>query len=114
MTDLESISTDDYGTYQVSEASSQYPPSAIPQPVPALAPPAEKAPNPRSRCGRKAFGFYTGESEVIQHIMELRAQGLGFDRVATKLNEESVRSRSGKRWHGRVVNRIVKAELAKH
>ena len=70
-------------------------------------------PNPRSRCGRKAFGYYSGETDVIQRIMELRAQGLGFDRLAEKLNQESLRSRSGKIWHGRVVNRIVKAQLRK-
>jgi hypothetical protein len=45
--------------------------------------------------------------------MDLRAQGLGFDRLAEKLNAEAVKTRSGKIWHGRVVNRIVKAQLQK-
>jgi hypothetical protein len=82
-----------------------------------LAAPAATQPprqlNPRSRCGRKPFGFYEGEAAVIRKMLELRALGLGFDRLAEQLNEESVRTRSGKAWHGRVVNRIIKAAVSK-
>ena len=62
----------------------------------------------RSRCGRKRFGFYPGEAEVVARMVELRAQGFGFDRIAHKLTEEKAPTRSGKAWHGRVVNRILK------
>jgi hypothetical protein len=37
----------------------------------------------------------------------LRAEGLAFDRIAERLNEEGVPTRTGKRWHGVVVNRIL-------
>ena len=37
----------------------------------------------------------------------LRVEGMGFDRVARKLNEDAVPSRTGKPWHGVVVNRIL-------
>lgn len=60
------------------------------------------------RCeGRKPFGFYEGEEALLVRIRALRAEGLGFDRVAAKLNEEGVPTRTGKRWHGVVVNRIL-------
>lgn len=71
---------------------------------------SSKAPSGRSRCGRKRFGFYAGEQAVIQRMMELRAEGKGFDKIAEQLNSEAIPSRSGKVWHGRVINRILKAE----
>jgi len=37
----------------------------------------------------------------------LRAEGLGFDRIAAKLNEEGLSTRTGRPWHGVVVNRIL-------
>jgi len=38
----------------------------------------------------------------------LRAEGLGFDRIADKLNEEGIPTRTtGKLWHGVVINRIL-------
>ena len=80
-------------------------------PAPALAP-AKAASSARSRCGRKRFGFYPGEPATIQRLLELRAQGMGFDRIAELMNRQSVPTRSGKPWHGRVVNRILKAESA--
>jgi hypothetical protein len=33
--------------------------------------------------------------------------GLGFDRVAAKLNDEGHQTRTGAKWHGVVVNRIL-------
>src|SRR5215813_10246480 len=49
------------------------------------------------RCeGRKPFGFFEGEAEVLRRMKALRADGLGFDRVAAKLNEEGVPTRTGK------------------
>jgi DNA invertase Pin-like site-specific DNA recombinase len=60
------------------------------------------------RCeGRKPFGHYEGESVALERLKELRATGMGFDRIAAKLNEEGVPTRTGKPWHGVVVNRIL-------
>jgi DNA invertase Pin-like site-specific DNA recombinase len=60
------------------------------------------------RCeGRKPYGFYEGEAFAMDRIKALRAEGLGFDRVAAKLNEEGVPTRTGKPWHGIVINRIL-------
>ena len=37
----------------------------------------------------------------------LLAQGLGFNCIAASLNEEGLPTRTGKRWHGDVINRIL-------
>jgi DNA invertase Pin-like site-specific DNA recombinase len=60
------------------------------------------------RCeGRKPFGYFDGESAALARITTLRGQGLGFDRIAARLNEEKIATRTGKPWHGLVVNRIL-------
>jgi DNA invertase Pin-like site-specific DNA recombinase len=60
------------------------------------------------RCeGRKPFGHYPGESEAMARMKALRAEGMGFDRIAVALNAEGFATRTGKRWHGVVVNRIL-------
>jgi DNA invertase Pin-like site-specific DNA recombinase len=60
------------------------------------------------RCeGRKPYGFYEGEGAALERIKALRADGLGYDRLAAKLNEEGVPTRTGRPWHGVVVNRIL-------
>jgi len=60
------------------------------------------------RCeGRKPYGFYEGEATVVDRMKQLRAEGLGFDRIAAKLNTEGFPTRTGARWHGLVVNRIL-------
>jgi hypothetical protein len=56
----------------------------------------------RGRCeGRKPYGYYDGEATALDRI------GLGFDRLAARLNQEGVPTRTGKPWHGVVVNRIL-------
>ena len=37
----------------------------------------------------------------------LRASGMGFDRIAAQLNADGLQTRTGARWHGLVVNRIL-------
>ena len=60
------------------------------------------------RCeGRKPFGYYPGEKTALDRISALRNEGLGFDRIAARLNDEGIPTRTGKRWHGVVVNRIL-------
>jgi DNA invertase Pin-like site-specific DNA recombinase len=62
------------------------------------------------RCeGRKPFGRDEAEQAAITRMKELRAKGLAFDRIAEQLNAEWVPTRTGKRWHGVVVNRILTA-----
>jgi DNA invertase Pin-like site-specific DNA recombinase len=60
------------------------------------------------RCeGRKPFGFFEGETEVLDHMKALRAEEWGFHRIAAKLNEEGVPPRSGAKWHGYSVQKIL-------
>lgn len=62
------------------------------------------------RCeGRKPFGDRPGEEKVLQRMRELRAAGMGFDKIAATLNDGGVPTRTvGKRWHGFSVNEILK------
>jgi len=63
------------------------------------------------RCeGRKPFGYFEGEADVLNRMKALRADGLGFDRIAARMNEEKIPTRTGKPWHGVVVNRILKGK----
>jgi DNA invertase Pin-like site-specific DNA recombinase len=60
------------------------------------------------RCeGRKPYGFYDGEAAALERAKALRAEGLGFDRIAARLNEENIPTRTGRLWHGVVINRIL-------
>jgi DNA invertase Pin-like site-specific DNA recombinase len=60
------------------------------------------------RCeGRKPFGERPGEQATITRMKALRAEGLGFDAIARRLNAEGVATRTGKPWHGFVVNTVL-------
>jgi hypothetical protein len=60
------------------------------------------------RCeGRKPYGYFEGEEAVIERMTALRATGLGFDRIEAQMNAEGLETRTGARWHGLVVNRIL-------
>lgn len=60
------------------------------------------------RCeGRKPYGFYEGEGATLERVKALRTEGLGYDRIAVRLNEERVPTRTGRPWHGVVINRIL-------
>ena len=62
----------------------------------------------KGRCeGRKPFGRDDAERATIERMKALRAEGLAFDRIAERLNSEGLPTRTGKRWHGVVVNRIL-------
>jgi len=66
------------------------------------------------RCeGRKPFGFYEGEASVIERMKALRASGIGFDKIAAQLNAEVCQTRTRGRWHGVMVNRILKVAKRK-
>jgi DNA invertase Pin-like site-specific DNA recombinase len=57
--------------------------------------------------GRKPYGYYEGEAEALERMKSLRVEGLGFDRIAARLNDEHIPTRTGRPWHGVVVNRIL-------
>lgn len=57
--------------------------------------------------GRKQFGFYSGEREIITRMQSLKTAGLGFDQIAARLNDDDIPPRSGATWHGIVINRIL-------
>lgn len=60
------------------------------------------------RCeGRKPFGRAPAELQAINRMKTLRDAGLSFDRIAALLTAEKVPTRTGKPWHGVVVNRIL-------
>lgn len=57
--------------------------------------------------GRKRYGHYPAEVPVLAQIRALRDSGLGYDRIAAKLNDDGVKSRFGGMWYGATVNRIL-------
>jgi len=60
------------------------------------------------RCeGAKPYGTLPGEVAVIERMTALRGEGMGFDRIAAKLNEDGVKPRRGARWHGLTINKIL-------
>jgi DNA invertase Pin-like site-specific DNA recombinase len=63
------------------------------------------------RCeGRKPYGHYDGEGAILERMTALRAEGLGFDRIAETLNAEGLKPRTGERWWGRTINNILTAQ----
>lgn len=65
----------------------------------------------KGRCeGRKPYGFYDGETAVIERMKALRAERLGYDRIAAQMNAEGLATRTRGRWHGVMVNRILGAQ----
>ncbi len=57
--------------------------------------------------GRKPYGDYSGEREIIERMRALRAEGMGYDRIADTLNTEGVKPRTGERWWGKTINNIL-------
>lgn len=56
---------------------------------------------------RKPFSDRPGESDVLQRMTELRANGISFDGIAQQLNAEGIRPRAGQRWWPSAVNNIL-------
>lgn len=65
------------------------------------------------RCeGRKPYGYYPGEDEVVKRIKELyrkpyKEKRLGFGTIARKLNEEGITTRSGVQWSDTQIKSIL-------
>jgi DNA invertase Pin-like site-specific DNA recombinase len=68
------------------------------------------------RCeGRKPFGTFPGEAEVVERIKDMRrkprkGERLSFAAIAEQLNEEGVPTRSGKPWRPSTVGNILGRE----
>lgn len=61
------------------------------------------------RCeGRKPYGHREGEQAILDRLRKLRSSGLGFDKIAAQMNADGVKPRSGARWHGQSVNKILR------
>jgi len=61
------------------------------------------------RCeGRQPFGRDKAEKLVFEKMIMLRARGLAYDRIAALLNCDGSPTRTGRKWHGIVINRILK------
>ena len=60
------------------------------------------------RCeGRKPFGRDETERAAVERMKALRAEGLAFDRIAERLSSDGVPTRTGRRWYGVVISRIL-------
>jgi DNA invertase Pin-like site-specific DNA recombinase len=60
------------------------------------------------RCeGRKPFGRDDAERATLERMKQLRANGQSFEKIATCLNASGVPTRTGKRWYGVVISRIL-------
>jgi len=61
-----------------------------------------------SRCeGRKPFGTNTPELMIMDTIQRLSDNGISCLDIATKLNDDGIPTRLGKRWHSGTVSRIL-------
>ena len=63
--------------------------------------------------GRKPYGHYPGETEILERIKQLnrKSQGekrLGPYQIATILNKEGLKSRKGTPWQGSSISSIIK------
>jgi DNA invertase Pin-like site-specific DNA recombinase len=68
------------------------------------------------RCeGRKPFGTFPGEAEIVERIKDMRrkprkGERLSFVAIAELLNQEGVPTRSGKPWRPSTVGNILGRE----
>lgn len=64
--------------------------------------------------GRKAYGTKPGEELVLATIQELRSKDQTNEEIASYLNQFSVPTRYGKRWHSGTVAKILARERMNH
>jgi DNA invertase Pin-like site-specific DNA recombinase len=58
--------------------------------------------------GRKPYGHYPGEAEVLERMRRMRAAGATYAAIAEALNMEGVAPRAaGAKWHAGYVHRIL-------
>ena len=58
--------------------------------------------------GRKPYGEHQGEREVLDRILRLSLERLSANRIASMLNQEGVRTRSGGEWYSSNILKIVR------
>jgi hypothetical protein len=62
----------------------------------------------QGRCeGRKPYGTFEGEPEIIERMKALRSSGLSYASIAQELNDTGVKPRAEGKWYDRTVNRIL-------
>lgn len=60
------------------------------------------------RCeGRKPYGHYPGEAEVLAQMREWGAQGESLAGIALMLNRRGTKPRMGREWYAQTVGRIL-------
>lgn len=60
------------------------------------------------RCeGRKPYGTREGEQEVLSHMRGLHAVGGNWETISAALNNEGIKTRSGKLWYPATVRNIL-------
>jgi len=60
------------------------------------------------RCeGRKPYGHYEGEQVVVDRMLALHKASLPYAKVATQLNVEGLKPRTGQQWYPGGVRRII-------
>jgi len=62
--------------------------------------------------GRKPYGFFEGEPEVLEEMRRLRmmhrgTRRWGYSRIAKELNERGIPSRTGGKWYATTVQKIL-------
>ncbi len=64
------------------------------------------------RCeGQKPYRDTAAGQAALTRILELRADGLGADRIAQRLNDEGIPTKRGNtRWHGSTVRKMLSKE----
>jgi hypothetical protein len=60
--------------------------------------------------GLKPFERYEGEDPILERMNPLRAESLGFVRIAATTNAEGIETRTRRRWYGVIVNRTLGRE----
>lgn len=68
----------------------------------------ERAKTRNGKCeGRKAYGQWPGEAPILERMRAMRASGESFEGIAATLNNEGVRARTGGKWFGSTVGKIL-------
>jgi hypothetical protein len=70
--------------------------------------PSADTDRPSPSLSRDPYGALPGEAEVVDQMIELRAGGLGYQRIAFELNRRGLSTRQGRNWHPATVRWALK------
>jgi hypothetical protein len=63
------------------------------------------------RCeGRKPFGFYPEEKDILARMIKLRKAGLSVQAIVTMFNQDGIKPRIGAKWHLTSAMRVLRRE----